>query len=134
MNTFNNGVIIENSQNPASDARISKPVVLPDGATVTKITCWFFENHATVDVDYDCLLWGHDYVSKDPFNLAEVNLSTNGQSALGQSGFDNTIDNSLIDIENNLYYLVFISDPDGDCDSTCRIIGAQIEYEITNPD
>ena len=104
------------------------PVHLPHGATVTKVTFYWYDNNTSYDGKVQLFRRYHSLSLN--YKMAEV--SSTGSSGNG-SGYDDSISYATVDNSINAYFLyMYLSDGDVG-DGSLRGCGVVIEYTTTEP-
>ena len=121
--TYNGGSIVRTLS--GSYDIFNAPVQLPHGATVTKMTVYWYDNYAG---DNGTIALRRSSFSLFPLTMAEVTTSGSGGNG---SGVDSTIDYAQIDNSQYTYYLTAQLPTDGT--DYVGLYGVVIEYTIDQP-
>jgi len=107
------------------------PVRLPDGVTITRFSCYYYDGTTTGDMGGTAYLRRRPRLSTSGTSLASVSLSTsNFNSTVVQEGVDTTILNPVVDnAENSYFSYVFFSPSTNSI--FLRFYGCKVEYEAT---
>jgi hypothetical protein len=119
--------------NPATVAYFVAPVNLPDGATVTSVSFYVFDNDATYNLQTG-QLWRNDASTFTAFGNAQMMASVNppaGNSSNIQLTSSSSISTAVIDNQNYAYYLRWGTQQSN---SNMRIVKAVISYTVTKAD
>ena len=121
--TYNGGSLVRTLS--GSYDIFNAPVQLPHGATVTKMTVYWYDNYAGGD---GTIALRRSSFSLFPFTMAEVTTSGSGGNG---NGVDSTIDYAQIDNSQYTYYLTAQLPTDGT--DYVGLYGVVIEYTIDRP-
>jgi hypothetical protein len=108
-----------------SDCYGEANVELPDGATVTRLVMYWYDNHSG-DTPGGTLLWQNPETG-DWGTMASA--GTSGASAVRRTAEDDTINDATVSLSDRAYGLM-VSFPPADFD--IRFYGAKIEYTYTS--
>ncbi len=104
-------------------------VNLPDGARVTELEAWIYDNLTTNPVRVD--LYRQALGSPTVISMARIESTAINASTLVQNLTDNTISFELIDNENYAYFLFFTGRQNS---NESRLYGAKVAYTVTEVD
>ncbi|SMD36940.1 hypothetical protein SAMN04488029_3153 [Reichenbachiella faecimaris] len=111
-------------------AYATAPIKLPDGAIVTELEAWLFDNNATASRFARVNLYRSDIgVIATNSNMAQV--ETTAESASVQELNDNTIFFGTIDNDNYTYRILYTSNDDA---SDLQLHGVRITYTVLQVD
>jgi hypothetical protein len=107
------------------------PVHLPDEATVTQFTVYYYDNHGVFDLSVDAALYARTlYQTLSPTTMASVSDTTSGSVGAVVSSYDNTINLPTIDNTNYQYYTWLILSMNMGYTPDVRFYGCKITYTV----
>jgi len=125
MVTFGEGGYIDSGA--FLTARLFAPVHLPDGASLTALRVYYYDNNASSDVHGNVSLLRRPNSATDSQTVASVSIVSSGQQdAVIEAS---VVASGTIDNANNQYYVLVIFQPDT-YGNTLRFYGCRIDYQI----
>jgi hypothetical protein len=115
------------------DVDLYAPVNLPDGATVTNFSVYYYDNNMGDDLSiaYARLFRGDSFITSTAVVMAQISsISTTGVDTTPQYSYDTTISYNTIDNQNRNYFAqIWDFQPDAQS-ANLRFNGCRIEYTM----
>jgi hypothetical protein len=107
------------------------PIHLPEGATVTRFSVFYYDDHSLIDLSIDVALRARTlFQTSAPTTMARITHTTGSAAPAVDVSVDDTIDSPTIDNTNYQYYLWLILSQNYPYHPDVRFYGCSIRYTI----